>query len=449
MKLSLLSCVWPLVSCLCITSVSSARLEQPDDTPLVHSVTLTRPEDTSPTVASGDARQQTTPYPARAQPRPGVRPAWLLALGIGALLLLLLAGLCPLLTWWLQRKPAASKSDPELWLGPLAGGDALPLECVPTAVQARDCGPSPLHRTRGLLERRGSNASLTLDLQRTGSSDKRGSGLYLASRKLSRAQLRCCLRDVAALHSEFWDIPMNHPERVAVPGCGSKNRYRSILPNEHSRVLLGPRGDYINANRLRGIGGAPSAYIATQGPLPHTVHDFWAMVWQERAPAIVMITNLVEDAKVKCEQYLPEAEPRRFGEVKVTVLRTTPRDGYTLRELVLECRGEERRVAHLWYTAWPDHGTPACPQQLLSLAREAEELRSGGGPLVVHCSAGLGRTGCFVASSIGMQQLQSEGSVDVLATVCALRGDRGGMVQTAEQYEFVHRALCLFEQQLP
>ncbi|CAN8003625.1 unnamed protein product [Ixodes pacificus] len=448
MKLWCLSCIWPLVSCFCISTVCSARLEQTDEVPSVQIVTLTRLEDTRPTVSSGDARQQTAPTPATAQPRPGVRPAWLLALGVGAVLLLLLAGLCPLLAWWLQRKPPPSKGDPELWLGPPpAGGDTLPLQCVPTAVQS--AGPSPLHRTRGLLERRGSNASLTLDLQRTGNSDKQGSGPYLASRRLTRAQLRCCLSNVAALHSEFWDIPMNHPERAAVPGCGGKNRYRSILPNEHSRVLLGPGGDYINANRLRGFKGARSAYIATQGPLPHTVADFWAMVWQERAPVIVMITNLVEDAKVKCEQYLPEGEPRRFGEVGVAVLRTTPRDGYTLRELALECRGEQRRVAHLWYTSWPDHGTPACPQQLLSLAREAEQLRSETGPLVVHCSAGLGRTGCFVASSIGMQQLEAEGSVDVLATVCALRGDRGGMVQTAEQYEFVHRTLCLFEQQLP
>ncbi|KAG0413952.1 hypothetical protein HPB47_008905, partial [Ixodes persulcatus] len=364
--------------------VQAARLEQMDEVPSVQIVTLTRLEDTRPTVSSGDARQQTAPTPATAQPRPGVRPAWLLALGVGAVLLLLLAGLCPLLAWWLQRKPPPSKGDPELWLGPPpAGGDTLPLQCVPTAVQS--AGPSPLHRTRGLLERRGSNASLTLDLQRTGNSDKQGSGPYLASRRLTRAQLRCCLSNVAALHSEFWDIPMNHPERAAVPGCGGKNRYRSILPNEHSRVLLGPRGDYINANRLRGFKGARSAYIATQGPLPHTVADFWAMVWQERAPVIVMITNLVEDAKVKCEQYLPEGEPRRFGEVGVAVLRTTPRDGYTLRELALECRGEQRRVAHLWYTAWPDHGTPACPQQLLSLAREAEQLRSETGPLVVHC----------------------------------------------------------------
>lgn len=252
---------------------------------------------------------------------------------------------------------------------------------------------------------------------------------------------------------------MNHPERAEVAGCGAKNRYRSILPNEHSRVRLlrgsaAAEEEYINANYLCGYGGAPRAYIATQGPLAHTVADFWAMVWQERAPVIVMITNLVEDAKVKCERYLPEVQGT-YGPFQVEVVHTTLRDGYTLRELLVQKEGEQRsrrQVQHLWYTAWPDHRAPESPQQLLSLALEAERLRGRGpraGPIVVHCSAGIGRTGCFVASSIGIRQLREENSVDVLAIVCALRRDRGGMVQTAEQYEFVHRTLCLFERQLP
>ncbi|KAH7954472.1 hypothetical protein HPB49_018841 [Dermacentor silvarum] len=225
------------------------------------------------------------------------------------------------------------------------------------------------------------------------------------------------------------DIPMNHPERAEIAGCGAKNRYRSILPNEHSRVRL-RRGveeeeEYINANYLSGYGGKPRAYIATQGPLAHTVADFWAMVWQERAPAIVMITNLVEDAKVKCERYLPEVRGT-YGLFTVEVVRTLARDGYTLRELTLQKSGEDRvrRVQHLWYTAWPDHRAPASPNQLLSLALEVEQLQARcPGPIVVHCSAGIGRTGCFVASSIGIRQLREENSVDVLATVCALRRD--------------------------
>lgn len=566
--------------------VSSAAAEESAE-PGEHHV-----ENVSSLPADGDgalpeAQRGLRPTPPWDAPSAGAHPssahpAWLLVLGLAAVLLLLFAGLCPLL-WWLQR--GVHTKSPGLFFQPLEPlpshcSPALPPERVicqplpepnvvttaehapleltaqavekttftveqtrPTIEQAapiaingcgRDpplraggCGAvlaatpsaglggefsssalplcpvtgaassapaasvtalwssslsetdsdqgfsptrSPLRRkTRGLLERRGSNASLTLDLNKASQNGRvspngakdRCLDPYLrrASRRLSRAQLRACLSNVTALHSEFWDIPMNHPERAEIAGCGAKNRYRSILPNEHSRVRL-LRGsavaeeEYINANYLCGYGGAPRAYIATQGPLAHTVADFWAMVWQERAPVIVMITNLVEDAKVKCERYLPEVQGT-YGPFQVEVVRTSLRDGYTLRELTVQKNGEERsrrQVQHLWYTAWPDHRAPESPQQLLSLALEVERLRTRcprAGPVVVHCSAGIGRTGCFVASSIGIRQLREENSVDVLAIVCALRRDRGGMVQTAEQYEFVHRTLCLFERELP
>ncbi|XP_077517290.1 tyrosine-protein phosphatase non-receptor type 7-like [Amblyomma americanum] len=512
----------------------------------------------------------TPPWDTPAGAHPSARTAWLLVLGLAAVLLLLFAGLCPLL-WWLQR--GSRVKSPGLFFQPL---EPLPSHCSPALAPERvicqplpepniiaaeqttveqavppsavehtapmpisgrwptcegstaeivpaasssvncagelaSCAPvlplcptetassapatttaavttaataalwsnslsetdsdqglsptrSPLRRkTRRLLERRGSNASLTLDLNKATQNGRisptsgkdRCLDPYLrrASRRLTRTQLRACLSNAAALHSEFWDIPMNHPERAEIAGCGAKNRYRSILPNEHSRVRLlrGTEEEYINANYLRGYGGAPRAYIATQGPLAHTVADFWAMVWQERAPAIVMITNLVEDAKVKCERYLPEVRGT-YGPFVVEVVRTSARDGYTMRELTLQKSGEERvrHMQHLWYTTWPDHRAPESPNQLLSLALEVERLQARSqGPVVVHCSAGIGRTGCFVASSIGIRQLREEDSVDVLAIVCALRRDRGGMVQTAEQYEFVHRTLCLFERELP
>uniref|UniRef100_A0A131YY91 protein-tyrosine-phosphatase n=1 Tax=Rhipicephalus appendiculatus TaxID=34631 RepID=A0A131YY91_RHIAP len=516
----------------------------------------TAPDHNKNAVVSGAQRdvRPTPPWDTPAGAHPSARTAWLLALGLAAVLLLLFAGLCPLL-WWLQRSSQAK--SPGLFFQPL---EPLPSHCSPpehvvcqpepklgerssievlqeptishttpidirpslrpssdaaetvpskvgfeddfaesaavlvavcpagtassapavasvTAASAAlwssslsetdsDQGLSPTRsplrrKTRRLLERRGSNASLTLDLNKASQNGRispnggkdRCQDPYLrrASRRLTRSQLQACLSNVTALHSEFWDIPMNHPERAEIAGCGAKNRYRSILPNEHSRVRLrhGVEEEYINANYLSGYGGKPRAYIATQGPLAHTVADFWAMVWQERAPAIVMITNLVEDAKVKCEKYLPEGRGV-YGPFTVEVVQTSARDGYTLRELILQKSGEQRRVQHLWYTAWPDHRAPASPTQLLSLALEVEQLQARSpGPIVVHCSAGIGRTGCFVASSIGIRQLREENSVDVLAIVCALRRDRGGMVQTAEQYEFVHRTLCLFERELP
>ncbi|GIX79108.1 receptor-type tyrosine-protein phosphatase R [Caerostris darwini] len=326
---------------------------------------------------------------------------------------------------------------------------------------------SPMRRGRGLLERRGSNASLTLDLNRSqenihcGTPPKECSAeefLQSATKRITRRQLRSALKDVKALHTEFWEIPMNHPERVEIAGSGTKNRYKTILPNETTRVHLyvrseDPLSSYINANYIRGYGEEAKAYIATQGPLQHTINDFWLMIWKEKCPLIVMITKLKEKMKVKCEPYIPDYQDR-FGDIEVTVMRVIPRDGYTVRELFLRRGSETHTVHHFWYTTWPDHKTPATAKQLLNMALEAEAMRLGDGtlakrPMVVHCSAGIGRTGCFIAVSIGMQQLIEENSVDILGIVSSLRLDRGGMIQTAEQYEFVHQALSIFELSLP
>lgn len=322
-------------------------------------------------------------------------------------------------------------------------------------------------RAKGLLERRGSNASLTIDLNpsqeslstSTLSRDSTNEDYLLsAGNRMTRKQLRNCLKDPKTLHSEFWEIPMNHPEKVEIAGSGTKNRYRTILPNEHSRVKLeeindDPLSAYINANYIKGYDGEEKAYIATQGPMPHTINDFWKLMWNEKACIIVMITKLREKNKVKCEPYIPDPYGK-FGELDVNVLSITPRDGYVVRELCLKKGNQCHQLTHLWYTAWPDHKTPSNPKQLVAMAVEVESRRCSNnsrskGPVVVHCSAGIGRTGCFIATSIGMQQLLEENMVDVLGIVCAMRQDRGGMVQTAEQYEFVHRTLCLFEQSLP
>ncbi|XP_054720794.1 LOW QUALITY PROTEIN: tyrosine-protein phosphatase non-receptor type 5-like [Uloborus diversus] len=328
---------------------------------------------------------------------------------------------------------------------------------------------SPLRlKGKGLLERRGSNASLTLDLNRSqenihcGTPPKNGYSaeeyLQSAGKKMTRRQLRSSLKDVKTLHSEFWEIPMNHPEKVEVAGSGTKNRYKTILPNESTRVNLyekngDPLSSYINANYVRGYGGETRAYIATQGPMSHTVNDFWTMVWKEKSSLIVMITKLKEKMKVKCEPYIPDYQDC-YNDIEVTVTRVIPRDGFTIRELFLRRGSETHTVRHFWYTAWPDHKTPETAKQLLAMALEVESLRrdaSGAtkGPMVVHCSAGIGRTGCFIAVSIGIQQLLEENMIDVLGIVCSLRLDRGGMVQTAEQYEFVHQALSIFESSLP
>ncbi|XP_012575950.1 PREDICTED: receptor-type tyrosine-protein phosphatase R isoform X2 [Condylura cristata] len=329
--------------------------------------------------------------------------------------------------------------------------------------------PSPFKmKPIGLQERRGSNVSLTLDMTSLGNVEpfvaiptprEKVAMEYLqsASRILTRSQLRDVVASSHLLQSEFMEIPMNFvdPKEIDIPRHGTKNRYKTILPNPLSRVCLKSKNvtdslsTYINANYIRGYGGKEKAFIATQGPMINTVNDFWQMVWQEDSPVIVMITKLKEKNE-KCVLYWPEKRGI-YGKVEVLVISVHECDNYTIRNLVLKQGSHTQHVKHYWYTSWPDHKTPDSAQPLLQLMLDVQEDRpasTGRGPVVVHCSAGIGRTGCFIATSIGCQQLKEEGVVDVLSIVCQLRVDRGGMVQTSEQYEFVHHALCLYESRL-
>ncbi|XP_050738706.1 receptor-type tyrosine-protein phosphatase F-like isoform X2 [Eriocheir sinensis] len=280
--------------------------------------------------------------------------------------------------------------------------------------------PEPIRiKAKGLLERRGSNTSLTLELATPGPP-----------------------LDVASPPRHWCDVP----------GSASKNRYRTVLPNEATRVMLrshDPADQYINANYVRGYDGQERAYIVTQGPLAHTVVDMWRLVLQERAPAIVMITRLKEKQRVKCEPYVP-AHTATYGDITVTVRQVIVKSGYTIRQLSLQ-RGDERHdTLHFWYTAWPDHKAPSEADQLLAMALQVDHVRKqAGAGVIVHCSAGIGRSGCFVAISIAINQLLEEDCVDILGIVCQMRLDRGGMVQTGEQYEFIHRAVALYAASLP
>ncbi|XP_014678851.1 PREDICTED: receptor-type tyrosine-protein phosphatase R-like, partial [Priapulus caudatus] len=128
---------------------------------------------------------------------------------------------------------------------------------------------------------------------------------------------------------------------------------------------------YINANYITGYEREPRAYVATQGPMSHTVGDFWSMVWHENMPIIVMITKLKEQNKTKCECYLPLLHGK-YNSTDVTVESTVLKDGYTVRKLTIQHGLEAREVLHYWYTAWPDHKTPGTPRQLLDMARSVE-----------------------------------------------------------------------------
>uniref|UniRef100_A0A8C8S5K7 protein-tyrosine-phosphatase n=1 Tax=Pelusios castaneus TaxID=367368 RepID=A0A8C8S5K7_9SAUR len=342
-------------------------------------------------------------------------------------------------------------------------------QCVAEIKPPLSASPSPFKmKPVGLQERRGSNVSLTLDMSSLGNVDpfvavptprEKVAMEYLqsASRVLTRQQLRDTVTCSPLLQTEFMEIPMNFvdPKEIAIPSHGTKNRYKTILPNPVSRVCLKPKNPadslstYINANYIRGYGGKEKSFIATQGPMINTVNDFWQMVWQEDSPVIVMITKLKEKNE-KCVLYWPEKRGI-YGKVEVLVNNVQECENYTVRNLTLKQGSQSQNVKHYWYTSWPDHKTPDSAQPLLRLMLDVEEDRMaspGRGPVIVHCSAGIGRTGCFIATAIGCRQLKEEGIVDALSIVCQLRVDRGGMVQTSEQYEFVHHALSLYESRL-
>ncbi|KAM9328422.1 receptor-type tyrosine-protein phosphatase R [Pholidichthys leucotaenia] len=355
----------------------------------------------------------------------------------------------------------------------ISSNNCNPLVSIDPVTASHELKPCPspfrMKPAAGLQERRGSNVSLVLDMSALGSVEplsitvvtprEAAAREYLLSarRPLTRQQLHDIINNTDKLHVEFAEIPMNFidPKELDIPNHGTKNRYKTILPNPHSRVILSSKScndllsSYINANYIRGYLGDSKAYIATQGPMVNTVNDFWQMAWQEESPVIVMITKLKEKNE-KCVLYWPEKRGI-YGKVEVLVNSIRECEHYTTRSLTLKSGNQTRTLQHYWYTSWPDHKTPDSALPLLQLMADVETDRQSAtamGPVIVHCSAGIGRTGCFIATTIGCRQLQLEGVVDVVSITCQLRADRGGMIQTGEQYEFVHHALSLYEARL-
>ncbi|XP_041525269.1 receptor-type tyrosine-protein phosphatase S isoform X6 [Microtus oregoni] len=227
-----------------------------------------------------------------------------------------------------------------------------------------------------------------------------------------------------------------------------KNRYANVIAYDHSRVILQPLegivgSDYINANYVDGY-RRQNAYIATQGPLPETFGDFWRMVWEQRSATVVMMTRLEEKSRIKCDQYWPNRGTETYGFIQVTLLDTMELATFCVRTFSLHKNGssEKREVRHFQFTAWPDHGVPEYPTPFLAFLRRVKTCNPpDAGPIVVHCSAGVGRTGCFIVIDAMLERIKTEKTVDVYGHVTLMRSQRNYMVQTEDQYSFIHEAL--------
>ncbi|XP_067947033.1 tyrosine-protein phosphatase non-receptor type 11-like isoform X2 [Watersipora subatra] len=248
----------------------------------------------------------------------------------------------------------------------------------------------------------------------------------------------------------------------------AKNRYKNILPFDYTRVKLSdssnPAFDYINANFIEASSDEDGPYdkkyekkyIATQGCLNATVTDFWRMVWQEKCQVIVMTTKEVERGKNKCAKYWPEVDkampvlhPSGKGpDITVLNLHEHNTSDYVMRELMVSCESEEKRkVYQFQFKSWPDHGVPKDPGCVLNFLHDINDKQNSlpdAGCIVVHCSAGIGRTGTFIVIDIILTQLQLYGldcDIDIQKTILSVRSQRSGMVQTEGQYKFVYIAI--------
>ncbi|XP_016155582.1 PREDICTED: receptor-type tyrosine-protein phosphatase F isoform X5 [Ficedula albicollis] len=227
-----------------------------------------------------------------------------------------------------------------------------------------------------------------------------------------------------------------------------KNRYANVIAYDHSRVILTsidgvPGSDYINANYIDGY-RKQNAYIATQGPLPETLSDFWRMVWEQRTATIVMMTRLEEKSRVKCDQYWPSRGTETYGMIQVTLQDTVELATYTVRTFALCKNGsnEKTELRQFQFMAWPDHGVPEYPTPILAFLRRVKACNpTDAGPMVVHCSAGVGRTGCFIVIDAMLERMKHEKTVDIYGHVTCMRSQRNYMVQTEDQYIFIHEAL--------
>ncbi|KAJ1893912.1 positive regulation of Schwann cell migration [Coemansia sp. S100] len=228
------------------------------------------------------------------------------------------------------------------------------------------------------------------------------------------------------------------------------NRYCNVVPFNHNRVRLSGKHDYINATHIT-MPHSANAYIATQGPLNHSTGDFWRMVWEQQVRAIVMLANPIEKLQNKCAVYWPVKlnETMAANGLTVCLADERPLEGcfsVIVRKVRLTMAGEERLVTQLHYTEWPDHGVPQSPVPMVRIMKEIRSRISPSPhvPVVVHCSAGVGRTGTFIILDAARQyfaQNQDYPGDYVADALISLRQQRTLMVQTFEQYMLCYQTI--------
>nr|XP_038024378.1 phosphatidylinositol phosphatase PTPRQ isoform X3 [Anas platyrhynchos] len=261
-----------------------------------------------------------------------------------------------------------------------------------------------------------------------------------------------CTNNNLKFQEEFSELPKFLEDLAStdadLPWNRSKNRFPNIKPYNNNRVKLMPDAgipgsDYINASYVSGY-LCPNEFIATQGPLPGTVGDFWRMVWETRAKTLVMLTQCFEKGRIRCHQYWPEDNKpvTVFGDIVITKLMEDTQIDWTIRDLKIERHGDCMMVRQCNFTSWPEHGVPETTAPIIHFVKLIRASRAGDNtPMVVHCSAGVGRTGVYIALDHLTQHVNDHDFVDIYGLVAELRSERMCMVQNLAQYIFLHQCV--------